>query len=102
MPEFRKGPMVDRWIIVSTEHSCRPSDVQLQPKIQHLDVSPFHPCHEAMTPPKVLAYRTRQTALTGPAAQPVRCQMNILPFFKNHGAMGGGTGATPGSDERDD
>jgi galactose-1-phosphate uridylyltransferase len=33
MPEFRKDPMVDRWVIVSTERSQRPSDVQLQPTL---------------------------------------------------------------------
>jgi hypothetical protein len=66
MPEFHKGTMVDRWIIVSTEHGRHPSYVQLQPKIQHLDVSPYHPRHEALPPPEVLADRTRQTAPNSP------------------------------------
>jgi UDPglucose--hexose-1-phosphate uridylyltransferase len=66
MPEFRMGPMVDRWIIVSTERSRRPSHVPLQARIQHHDVSPFQPRRQALTPAEVLIYRARQTAPNGP------------------------------------
>jgi UDPglucose--hexose-1-phosphate uridylyltransferase len=66
VPEFRKDPIVDRWVIVATERSQRPSDFQLRPGTQCLSVCPFCAGHEAMTPGEVLAYRTCQIAPNTP------------------------------------
>jgi UDPglucose--hexose-1-phosphate uridylyltransferase len=66
MPEFREDPIVDRWVIVSTERSQRPSAVQLQPTTQPLDDCPFCAGQEAMTTDEVLAYRACQTAPNTP------------------------------------
>jgi UDPglucose--hexose-1-phosphate uridylyltransferase len=66
MPELCKDPSVDRWIIVSTERSQRPSDVQLRAGIPRPDGCPFRSGWEAMTPPEVLAYRLCQSALDTP------------------------------------
>jgi UDPglucose--hexose-1-phosphate uridylyltransferase len=52
MPELRKDPIVDRWVIISPERANRP--------LGHADLAkadcPFCPGNEAMTPPQVLAF----------------------------------------------
>jgi galactose-1-phosphate uridylyltransferase len=78
MREFRKDPIVDRWVIVSTERSQRPSDVQLPPATQPPDDCPFCAGREAMTPHEVLAYRASQTAPTRLGGRSVWCQTSIL------------------------
>jgi UDPglucose--hexose-1-phosphate uridylyltransferase len=88
MPEFHKDPIVDRWVIVSTERSQRPSDVQLQPTTQPLDDCPFCAGQEAMTTDEVLAYRACQTAPNTPGWT-VRVVPNKYPALRTDGALGG-------------
>ncbi len=52
MPELRKDPVVDRWVIISPERNQRPSDFPLQPGTHPPKACPFCPGHEAMTPIK--------------------------------------------------
>jgi UDPglucose--hexose-1-phosphate uridylyltransferase len=89
MPEFRKDPIVDRWIIVSTERSQRPSDVQLRAGIPRPDGCPFCSGREAMTPPEVLAYRPCQSAPDTPGWT-VRVVPNKYPAVRMEAALGGG------------
>jgi UDPglucose--hexose-1-phosphate uridylyltransferase len=60
MPELRKDPVTDRWVIIATERARRPTDfirerVPTQPSGR---VCPFCPGNESKTPPEVLAYRS--------------------------------------------
>jgi UDPglucose--hexose-1-phosphate uridylyltransferase len=60
MPELRKDPITDRWVIISTERARRPTDfirdpVPLTPSGR---LCPFCPGSESKTPPEVLAYRS--------------------------------------------
>ena len=59
MPELRKDPIVDRWVIFSEARTRRPSDYPEAPPEARKgrDRCPFCPGHEAHTPPEVLAYR---------------------------------------------
>jgi UDPglucose--hexose-1-phosphate uridylyltransferase len=59
MPELRKDPVSDRWVIIATERSRRPHDfaresVPAQPSGRFC---PFCPGHEAKTPPEVFSFR---------------------------------------------
>jgi len=59
MPELRKDPITDRWVIISTERARRPSDFirESRPTKASGRFCPFCPGHEGKTPPEVLAYR---------------------------------------------
>lgn len=62
MPELRRDPITDTWVIIATERSKRPSDFAkprktLEHKRDKPDNCPFCPGHEQQTPPEVLAYR---------------------------------------------
>ncbi|HTN71204.1 MAG TPA: galactose-1-phosphate uridylyltransferase [Methylomirabilota bacterium] len=56
MPEFRKDPVVDRWVIISTERAKRPQDHAGNNEQEQTDSCPFCAGNEAMTPPAVLTY----------------------------------------------
>lgn len=56
MPEFRKDPIVNRWVIIAPERARRPQNN----RVERL-VAPAGPCafcagNEAMTPPEAAAY----------------------------------------------
>ncbi|MBE0465758.1 MAG: galactose-1-phosphate uridylyltransferase [Candidatus Desulforudis sp.] len=57
MPEWRKDPIADRWVVVAPERSKRPSDFRV-PRRDRKEPGrcPLCPGHEADTPPEVLAY----------------------------------------------
>jgi UDPglucose--hexose-1-phosphate uridylyltransferase len=58
MPELRKDPIIDRWVIISSERGQRPvflADQADAPKPGA--ICPLCPGNEAMTPPEVFAIR---------------------------------------------
>ncbi|UCD93400.1 MAG: galactose-1-phosphate uridylyltransferase [Candidatus Zixiibacteriota bacterium] len=57
MPEFRKDPILGRWVIISTDRGKRPSSFGNLPKQEDPKMCPFCSGNEASTPPEVLAYR---------------------------------------------
>lgn len=59
MPELRKDPITDRWVIISTDRARRPSDFvrETVPVKGSGRFCPFCPGNEGKTPPEVLAYR---------------------------------------------
>ena len=59
MPELRKDPITDRWVIISTDRARRPSDFfrGTTPARPSGRFCPFCPGNENKTPPEVLAYR---------------------------------------------
>ncbi len=63
MPEFRRDPVIGRWVIIATERSKRPSDFiipELVPEGDHRKC-PFCPGNESMTPKEIWAYRAAGT-----------------------------------------
>jgi UDPglucose--hexose-1-phosphate uridylyltransferase len=60
MPELRKDPVSDRWVIIATERARRPTDFirETVPVKSAGRFCPFCPGHESKTPPEVLAYRS--------------------------------------------
>ncbi|HWF08388.1 MAG TPA: galactose-1-phosphate uridylyltransferase [Bryobacteraceae bacterium] len=59
MPELRKDPITDSWVIISTDRARRPSDFvrETTPVKPSGRFCPFCSGHEGKTPPEVLAYR---------------------------------------------
>ncbi len=60
MPELRKDPVSDRWVIIATDRARRPSDFirETVPAEPSGRFCPFCPGNESKTPPEVLAYRS--------------------------------------------
>lgn len=59
MPELRKDPITERWVIIATERARRPMDFAREslPEVSNGRYCPFCPGHESKTPPEVLAFR---------------------------------------------
>jgi UDPglucose--hexose-1-phosphate uridylyltransferase len=55
MPEFRKDPIIDRWVIIAGERAKRPQPKPQRAPTTDTDVCPFCAGNESMTPPPVLA-----------------------------------------------
>ena len=56
MPELRKDPIIDRWVIIATERSRRPNDFNQAPATPPTD-SVFSPGNEEKTPAEVFQIR---------------------------------------------
>ncbi len=61
MPELRKDPVTNRWVIISTSRQKRPSSFKSVPKPGAATLCPLCPGHEDNTPPEIIAYRDRGT-----------------------------------------
>ena len=65
MPQFRKDPIVNRWVIISAERALRPSDFTGVVGKESKEVAeakatcPFDEGNEGTTPPEVMAYRPK-------------------------------------------
>lgn len=57
MPELRKDPISDRWVIISPHRGSRPSEYRWHLQTQLANQSPFIPGNESQTPPEVYAVR---------------------------------------------
>ena len=66
MSEFRKDPIIGRWVIISTERGKRPHDFVVEPEVIKGGFCPFDPGNEHTTPPEVLAYREDGSAPNTP------------------------------------
>jgi UDPglucose--hexose-1-phosphate uridylyltransferase len=67
MPELRKDPIVNRWVIIASERARRPLDAAQwgPPPDRRPGICPFCPGQESRTPPEILAYRPHD----GPASR---------------------------------
>lgn len=86
MPELRKDPVSNRWVIISTERIKRPTDFEesVGAKLKH-DFCPFCYGNEEKTPPEIFAYR-RQGGQNKPGWQ-VRVVPNKFPVLKVEGEL---------------
>ncbi len=87
MPELRKDPIVNRWVIISTERGQRPQDYPSPPPKAHSGSCPFCPGNENMTPPELLAYRPNPSPANAPGWS-LRVIPNKFPALKIEGQMG--------------
>lgn len=64
MPEFRRDPLSDHWVIIAPDRAQRPEQFAGEgPRVPHR--CPFCRGHEGDTPETVVAYREDGTAATG-------------------------------------
>ena len=88
MPELRRDPVVDRWVIVAPERADRPNAlVRALPDQDDPASCPFCPGHEAMTPPELFAHRDTGTRRNGPGWS-LRVVPNKFPALRTEERMG--------------
>jgi len=90
MSEWRKDPIVNRWVIISTERGERPFDyivtnvtMEEEKKIQGC---PFCEGNEYKTPPEIIAYRKKNSTKNNPGWW-IRVVPNKYPALINHGEV---------------
>lgn len=87
MPELRKDPITDRWVIISTDRQKRPNDFRLEHStLTGGDYCPFCVGREDMTPPEVLAYRENGEPANGPGWD-LRVVPNKFPALQVEGNL---------------
>jgi len=86
MPEFRKDPIIGRWVIISTERGKRPSEFENNQVPTKGGFCPFCPGNELKTPNEVLAYRKNEN---GPNSSGwhIRVVPNKFPALKVEGEI---------------
>ncbi|MGH7845503.1 MAG: galactose-1-phosphate uridylyltransferase [Candidatus Binatia bacterium] len=57
MPQLRKDPIRDRWVIIATDRANRPNQFDAQSVLSRRGPCPFCAGNEDMTPPEILARR---------------------------------------------
>ncbi len=89
MPELRKDPISERWVIVSTERGRRPSDFKMGEEKgagQDNVKCPFCEGNETKTPAEIISYRKPGTAPNTPGWQ-VRVIPNKFPALVIEGEV---------------
>ncbi|TEB06829.1 Galactose-1-phosphate uridylyltransferase [Pelotomaculum schinkii] len=66
MSEWRKDPIVDRWVVIATERSKRPSNYKEIRDEKSSNECPLCEGHEKETPPEIIAYREQGTGRDTP------------------------------------
>jgi UDPglucose--hexose-1-phosphate uridylyltransferase len=64
--ELRKDPIINRWVIISTERAKRPSDLLVEKSRTRGGFCPLCPGNEDKTPPEVFAFRDQNSSINGP------------------------------------
>ena len=86
MPELRKDPVVDRWVIIAAQRGKRPTDFNTTVRRRESESCPFCPGNENLTPPEVLVNRDRETRPNSPGWQ-LRVISNKYPALKVEGQL---------------
>ncbi|MBN2071272.1 MAG: galactose-1-phosphate uridylyltransferase [Candidatus Krumholzibacteriota bacterium] len=86
MPELRKSPILERWVIISTERGKRPDDFKREKRPLKGGFCPFCNGNEDKTPKEVLAYRTPQS-LPDKEGWTIRVVPNKFPALQIEGEL---------------
>ncbi len=87
MPELRKDPITNRWVIISTDRAKRPSDfVRESVEIHGKGFCPFCYGNEDKTPPELLAYGRNGSGANSPGWT-VRVVPNKFPALGIEGEL---------------
>lgn len=87
MPEWRKDPILDRWVVIATERGKRPTDFKLPPEEKKGGECPLCQGHEWQTPPEVLSFREQDSPRNKPGWW-VRVVPNKFPALRIEGRAG--------------
>lgn len=66
LPELRKDPVIDQWVIISAERASRPNRYEQPRRLLREGPCPFCSGNEAMTPPEILAIRPDKSEANRP------------------------------------
>lgn len=89
MPELRKDPISDRWVVISTERGKRPSDFAMpsvSEEASNGDKCPFCEGRESKTPPEIKAWRKPGTLPDTPGWE-IRIVQNKFPALTTEGEI---------------
>ncbi len=86
MPELRKDPVTNRWVIIATERAKRPTDYKIHKEEFGGGKCPFCPGNEKLTPPEICAYREKDTVKNEPGWW-VRVVPNLFPALAIEGNL---------------
>lgn len=86
MPELRRDPILNRWVIIAGERAKRPMDFHHEPQVPTAGPCPFCPGMEDKTPRETLAYRPDGSAPNRPGWT-VRVVPNKFPALTIEGDM---------------
>jgi len=84
MTELRKDPIIDNWVIISTERGRRPLDYKIKTEEKKKDSCVFCEGNEGETPPEIFAFRKKGTRENSPGWK-VRVVNNKYPALKMEG-----------------
>lgn len=86
MPELRKDPILNRWVIISPDRGKRPQDFPVPAKKLHKGICPFCHGNEKSTPPEILAFRPKLSQTNSPDWT-LRVVSNKFPALRIEGEM---------------
>jgi UDPglucose--hexose-1-phosphate uridylyltransferase len=86
MPELRKDPVLDRWVIIAADRGNRPLDFIEEKEKDNNNFSPFAAGNESMTPPEIYAIRPNDSAPNSPGWT-LRIIPNKYPALKVEGEL---------------
>jgi len=86
MPELRKDPVIDRWVIIATERGARPSELVQTPGPSRGGFCPLCEGNENKTPSEVFAIRKGNTLRNTPGWQ-LRVVPNKFPALRLEGVL---------------
>jgi len=66
MPELRRDPVTNRWVIIATERSKRAMDFSTRSEELKSNFCPFDYGNEYTTPPEILAFRSKDSQPNSP------------------------------------
>ncbi|MGB9695287.1 MAG: galactose-1-phosphate uridylyltransferase [Caldisericaceae bacterium] len=85
MPELRRDPTTDKWVIIATERAARPNDFKQEEEPAAGSANcPFCEGNEAKTPPEITSVRKDGSLPNGPGWE-VRVIPNKFPALKIEG-----------------
>ncbi len=88
MPELRKDPIVNRWVIIATERAKRPSDFKTPDDGNPSSKGcPFCPGNELKTPPEIFALRKNSDSRPDTEGWRVRDVPTKFPALRLEGDM---------------
>jgi len=91
MPELRKDPIVNRWVIIATERKLRPFDYGRNVEVEKMEEEknkfcPFCPGNEEKTPPEICALRPDGSLPNKPGWE-IRVVPNKYPALRIEGDL---------------
>lgn len=88
MPELRKDIVIGRWVIISTERSCRPDQFKGETEVieENNNFCPFCQGNEDKTPPEIYAIRNDNSLANSPGWE-VRVVPNKFPALRIEGDL---------------